>query len=139
MKKESSLLRPFVPQTSAWLLLTTVWRRHRDLLDNASTLVASTGVTALFGFAYWAVAARLFSQRAVGYGSAAVSAMTLIGTIGMLGMGTVLIGELPRRKQSHGLVGGPTGHWPRFIGAWTCVRRGGSTRQQAVRIRQRHT
>jgi O-antigen/teichoic acid export membrane protein len=53
---------------------------------------------------YWAVAARFFSQQAVGYGSAAVSAMTLIGTTGMLGMGTVLIGELPRRMERGGLV-----------------------------------
>ncbi len=81
-----------------------VWRRHRDVLGNAMTLVATTGVTAVLGFAYWAVAARLFSQRAVGYGSAAISAMTLIGTIGMLGMGTVLIGELPRRTHRGGLV-----------------------------------
>ena len=81
-----------------------VWRRHRDLLDNASTLVATTAVTAGLGFFYWAIAARLFSQRAVGYGSAAVSAMTLLGTLGMLGMGTVLIGELPRRKPGAGLV-----------------------------------
>jgi O-antigen/teichoic acid export membrane protein len=80
------------------------WRRHRDLLENAVTLLGTTGVTAVLGFAYWAFAARLFSQRAVGYGSAAVSAMTLIGTIGMLGMGTVLIGELPRRRHRAGLV-----------------------------------
>lgn len=89
---------------SPWPAATAAWRRHRDLLDNAITLVATTGVTAVLGFAYWAVAARLFSQRAVGYGSAAVSAMTLIGTIGMLGMGTVLIGELPRRTHRGGLV-----------------------------------
>jgi O-antigen/teichoic acid export membrane protein len=87
-----------------WPATIAAWRRHRDLLDNAITLVATTGVTAVLGFAYWAVAARLFSQREVGYGSAAVSAMTLIGTIGMLGMGTVLIGELPRRTQRGGLV-----------------------------------
>lgn len=80
------------------------WRRHRDLLDNAITLVATTGITAVLGFAYWAFAARLFNQQSVGYGSAAVSAMTLIGTLGMLGMGTVLIGELPRRSQRAGLV-----------------------------------
>lgn len=86
------------------LSVITVWRQHRDLLDNASTLLATTGVTAALGFVYWAVAARCFSQRAVGYGSAAVSAMTLIGTIGMLGMGTVLIGELPRRRGRAGLV-----------------------------------
>lgn len=89
---------------SPWPAATAAWRRHRDLLDSAITLVGTTGVTAVLGFAYWAVAARLFSQRAVGYGSAAVSAMTLIGTIGMLGLGTVLIGELPRRVHRGGLV-----------------------------------
>jgi O-antigen/teichoic acid export membrane protein len=54
--------------------------------------------------AYWAIAARIFSQRAVGYGSATVSAVTLLGTIGMFGLGTVLIGELPRRTRRAGLV-----------------------------------
>jgi O-antigen/teichoic acid export membrane protein len=80
------------------------WRRNWDLLGTASTLAATTGVTAALGFVYWAVAARLFSQQAVGYGAAAVSAMTLLGTIGMLGLGTVLIGELPRRSSRVGLV-----------------------------------
>jgi O-antigen/teichoic acid export membrane protein len=84
--------------------LIAAWRLHRDLLGNVITLVATTGITAVLGFAYWALAARIFSQRSVGYGSAAVSAMTLIGTLGMLGMGTVLIGELPKRKQRAGLV-----------------------------------
>jgi O-antigen/teichoic acid export membrane protein len=51
------------------------------------------------------VAARLFSQQAVGYAAAALSAMTLLGTIGVLGLGTLLIGELPRRSDSRaGLV-----------------------------------
>lgn len=81
-----------------------VWRRHHDLLGGASSLVATTGVASVLGFAYWALAARLFSQRSVGYGSAAVSAMTLLGTIGMLGLGTVLIGELPRRRPRAGLI-----------------------------------
>ena len=58
----------------------------------------------MLGFVYWAAAARLFSQQAVGYGAAAISAMTLLGTIGMLGMGTLLIGELPRRTARAGLV-----------------------------------
>lgn len=89
---------------SPWTAVTGVWRRHRDLLGNASTLLATTGVTSVLGFVYLAIAARLCSERAVGYGSAAVSAMTLLGTIGMLGMGTVLIGELPRRRPRAGLV-----------------------------------
>jgi O-antigen/teichoic acid export membrane protein len=84
--------------------MTQAWRLHRDLLSNAGSLVASTGVASLLGVVYWMVATRLFDQRSVGYGSAAVSAMTLLGTIGMLGLGTLLIGELPRRSVRAGLV-----------------------------------
>ena len=42
------------------------------------------------------LAARTASPEAVGQASAAVSAMTLIGTIGMFGMGTMLISDLPK-------------------------------------------
>jgi O-antigen/teichoic acid export membrane protein len=85
-------------------VIRNMWRQHHDLLASASSLVAATGVVSVLGFVYWALAARLFSQAAVGYGSAAVSAMTLLGTIGMLGLGTVLIGELPRRPARASLV-----------------------------------
>lgn len=81
-----------------------IWRGNRDVLASAASLIATTGVAAGLGFAYWAVAARLFSQRSVGYGSAAISVMTLLGTIGMLGLGTVLIAELPRRSARAGLI-----------------------------------
>lgn len=84
--------------------MTQAWRLHRDLLSNAGSLVASTGMASLLGVVYWMVATRLFDQRSVGYGSAAVSAMSLLGTIGMLGLGTLLIGELPRRTVRAGLV-----------------------------------
>ena len=85
-------------------VISDVWFRHSDLLTNASALIATTSVTSGLGFVYWALAARLFNQRSVGYGSAAISAMTLLGTIGVFGLGTVLIGELPRRKRRAGLV-----------------------------------
>src|SRR4051794_11310919 len=67
---------------------------HVDLFLNAGSLMATTAITSLFGFAYWWVAARTAPAEAVGQASAAVSAMTLIGTIGMLGMGTMLISDL---------------------------------------------
>jgi O-antigen/teichoic acid export membrane protein len=79
-------------------------RQHGDVVKNASSLLATTGVTSAMGFAYWAIAARILSQRAVGYGSATISAVTLLGTIGMFGLGTVLIGELPQRTRRGGLV-----------------------------------
>jgi O-antigen/teichoic acid export membrane protein len=81
-----------------------LWRRNRDLLDNAGTLLGTTVVTAGLGFFYWAFAARLFDERSVGYAAATISAMTLLGTIGMFGLGTLLIGELPQRKDPGGLV-----------------------------------
>ncbi len=69
---------------------------HRDLFTNAGSLVAASAITSLLGFAYWWLAARTAAPEAVGQASAAVAAMTLIGTIGMFGMGTMLIAELPK-------------------------------------------
>ncbi|HEY0530877.1 MAG TPA: hypothetical protein VGD29_04685, partial [Actinoplanes sp.] len=74
-------------------------RGHVDLFLNAGSLMATTLITSLFGFAYWWVAARVAPAAAVGQASAAVSAMTLIGTIGMFGMGTMLISDLPSLKD----------------------------------------
>ena len=76
-----------------------IWRRNQDLLRNAGSLAATTGLTSVFGFVFWIIAARKFSPQAVGYGSAAISAMMLLGTVGMFGLGTVLIGELPKRRD----------------------------------------
>lgn len=94
-----SWLSRMVPQG-----IRSLWRKNNDLLGGTSSLIGTTLVTSVLGFAFWALAARLFSQQSVGYGSAAVSAMTLLGTIGMLGMGTVLIRELPRRTARSGLI-----------------------------------
>lgn len=69
-----------------------------SILANASSLVGTTAVTSIFGFAYWWIAARLFAPQAVGFASASVAAMLLLGTVGALGFGTLLIGELPRRR-----------------------------------------
>ena len=96
--------RAAAPPRSPRTVAIDAWRRHSDLLANAGSLAATTGVTSLLGFGYWTVAARTFTQQAIGYGSAAVSAMTLLGTVGMFGLGTLLIGELPRRRSRGGLV-----------------------------------
>jgi O-antigen/teichoic acid export membrane protein len=68
------------------------------LLLNAASLVGTTAVTSALGFAYWWLAARQFSAEAVGLASAAISTMTLLGTFGVLGLGTLLIGELPNHR-----------------------------------------
>ncbi len=63
---------------------------------NAGSLVGTTAVTSLLGFGYWWIAARLFPPEAVGFASAATSAMMLLGSICILGLGTLLTGELQR-------------------------------------------
>jgi O-antigen/teichoic acid export membrane protein len=73
-------------------------RSHGTLLGNAASMMSTTLVTSLLGVVFWLVAARCFSQSAVGVGSAAVSAMTLLGFGATLGLGTLLMGELPRRE-----------------------------------------
>ena len=71
----------------------------RDMLTNAGSLVGSIAVTSLLGFPYWWLAARAFSPAEVGFAATAVSAMALLGTFGMLGLGTLLTGELSRGRH----------------------------------------
>jgi O-antigen/teichoic acid export membrane protein len=78
-------------------------KNNRELLRNAGSLAATTGLTSVFGFAFWFIAAKEFKPAEVGYGAAAINAMQLLGTIGMFGLGTMLIGELPRRRERGGL------------------------------------
>ncbi|WP_127504466.1 lipopolysaccharide biosynthesis protein [Actinoplanes solisilvae] len=92
--KETPPVRPAKRRSG----LLTALKEHVDLFLNAGSLIATTAITSLFGFAYWWVAARSASPEAVGQASAAVSAMTLIGTIGMFGMGTMLISDLSRLR-----------------------------------------
>jgi O-antigen/teichoic acid export membrane protein len=73
-------------------------KANRVLLANAGSLVGTTVVTSVLGLPYWWVAARLFSPEALGLSSAAISAMTLLGTACILGLGTLLVGELPRHR-----------------------------------------
>ena len=59
----------------------------------------ATILTSALGFVFWALAAHLFPPHAVGSGVTAPSAMAVLGTIGMFGLNTLLIGELPQRES----------------------------------------
>lgn len=77
----------------------------RDIVANASSLVGTTAINALLGFAYWWAAARLFSPEEVGFTAASIAAMQFLGAIGMFGCGTLLIGEIQqRRSQATALI-----------------------------------
>ena len=68
----------------------------RKVAHISASLVGTTAVTSLLGLVYWAIAARQSSVADVGIAGAAVALMQLLGTVGMLGLGTLLIAELPK-------------------------------------------
>lgn len=73
--------------------------QNTDVVTNSASLVVTTVVTSLVGFVFWWAAARLFPVDSVGQASAAIAALTLLSTVGMFGLGTLLVGELPRRAH----------------------------------------
>lgn len=75
-------------------------RPGADLLALFGSLVATQAVTSAIGFVYWIAAARLFPAAQVGLAAAAISAMSLVSFFAMLGVGTLLISEMPRRSPS---------------------------------------
>lgn len=83
-----------------------LWRRfsgsfgatNRLIVANASAMMGTMVVTSGLGALYWLIAARLFAPEAVGLAGASISTMMLLGTGGMVGLGTLLIGELPLQR-----------------------------------------
>lgn len=70
----------------------------RLIFTNAASLIGTYGVTSIFGMAFWLVAARYYSKSTVGFTGGLIAAMALLGQLCTLGFGTMLIGELPRRR-----------------------------------------
>lgn len=79
----------------------TAAEENRSLLSNAGSMVATAVVTSFLGAAFWWIATHYFTQDSVGLASAAISAMTLLGFMSTVGLGTLLMGELPRLDGGH--------------------------------------
>lgn len=95
------------------------------MIANATSLIGTSGVTSALGFLYWALAARAFTPAAVGFASAILAAMTLLGTLSALGFGTLVVSELPRHRGQEGrliatvlLVAGSIGVVLGILFAW---------------------
>lgn len=61
----------------------------------SASLVGTQALTSVLGLLFWALAARIFLTAEVGVAGAAVALMMLLGTLGSVGLGTVLIARLP--------------------------------------------
>jgi O-antigen/teichoic acid export membrane protein len=79
--------------------LRRLWNsENRRIVVTSSTLVGTQGITSLFGFIYWWVAAHTYSSATVGFASASISAMNFLGVLCVLGFGTLLMGELANHR-----------------------------------------
>ena len=75
--------------------------RHNSLLRNSLYQMSAVVVTSVLGYAYWVIAARLYSAYDVGLGAALISAVTLASLVSNLGLTSTLIYHLPRRANGH--------------------------------------
>jgi O-antigen/teichoic acid export membrane protein len=69
------------------------------LVRSADSLLVSTCVSAVLGFAFWIAAARLFPAHAVGRDSAVIAAMLELSTICQLNLDNVLVRQLPGMRE----------------------------------------
>lgn len=68
-----------------------IWAPFRSLLG-------AQIIGAVLGLVFWVLAARLVDAHEVGVAAAAISAQTLLGIVTVLGIGTVLISDLPQHE-----------------------------------------
>lgn len=74
------------------------------MLTSSISLIGVSGVSAVFGSAYWWTGARLFAPAALGEAAVIISLMSLLGAFGTFGLGTVLIGDLAGRSTGRAAV-----------------------------------
>ncbi|WP_079129092.1 oligosaccharide flippase family protein [Streptomyces qaidamensis] len=75
---------------------------HDSLFKNAYFLMLSTGVSAVLGLGFWLVAARYYTEEAVGQGSAAIAAMRLLASITATTMIGAVVRFVPRAGRQTG-------------------------------------
>ncbi|MFI1939609.1 lipopolysaccharide biosynthesis protein [Streptomyces purpureus] len=73
-----------------------------SMFRNAYALMLSTGVSAALGLGFWLVAARYYSEEAVGQGSAAIAAQRLLASITATTMIGAVVRYVPRAGRATG-------------------------------------
>ena len=74
------------------------------LYSNAFYLMLNTAVMSLFGFFFWIVVARFYTEAEVGLGSAVISAMSLLALISLVGLNISLVRFLPHSDKPQELI-----------------------------------
>jgi O-antigen/teichoic acid export membrane protein len=73
--------------------------RSDSLIRNSVFVMASSMVSAAFGYLFWLLAAHLYSPAVVGLTAAVISAATIMLLLASLGVGGTLIQSLPRQPK----------------------------------------
>ena len=73
-----------------------------SMFRNAYALMLSTAVSAALGLGFWLVAARYYSEEAVGQGSAAIAAMKLLASVTAATLIGAVVRYVPRAGRSTG-------------------------------------
>ncbi len=71
---------------------------------NAIFIMTSYAVSALFGFLFWLVVARVYPPSHVGIGTAAVSAILLVASLSSMGFDFALVRFLPQSENPRALI-----------------------------------
>jgi O-antigen/teichoic acid export membrane protein len=66
----------------------------------SASLLSTQALTSVLGLVFWTLAARQFLTSEVGVAGAAIALMMLLGSLGSLGLGTVLIARLPMTGEA---------------------------------------
>lgn len=75
-----------------------------SMFRNAYALMLSTGVSAALGLGFWLVAARHYTEEAVGQGSAAIAAMRLLASLTATTMIGAVVRYVPRAGRATGAL-----------------------------------
>jgi O-antigen/teichoic acid export membrane protein len=76
------------------------------LFASAFNLMISAGVTAVFGFVFWLVVARVYNAEAVGLATTLLSVSGLLSLLGLAGFDTVFVRFLPRSSHRNEQIDG---------------------------------
>ncbi|MFF0277867.1 lipopolysaccharide biosynthesis protein [Streptomyces sp. NPDC004330] len=75
---------------------------ENSLFRNAYALMLSTGVSAALGLGFWLIAARYYSEEAVGQGSAAIAAQRMLASITATTLSGAVVRYVPRAGRATG-------------------------------------
>jgi O-antigen/teichoic acid export membrane protein len=78
--------------------------RADHMVRNSLYLILSSGIQAMLGFAFWVIAARLFSPADVGTSSSLISATAVLAFAALLGLNSTFVRFLPTASDRNALI-----------------------------------